>query len=150
MPKKKANKDLADLPLKNFNRQWHDFAIHKMNGEPNFKAYGMAFGIDTDTDSGYATASVNSSRLMRNKNFKEFYREMLEDAGFNDMAMDTELFKIARQNKEVAPKLGAIKQYNELTGRLRKDPETLHQHLHLDVHPNEELRKKFVEFLKDQ
>ena len=72
-------------------------------------------GVPTVT---YETASVESSRLLRNPNILKRIQEVLKEKGFNDENIDNELLELIIQNDDKGSKLGAIREYNKLKQRI--------------------------------
>lgn len=109
--------------LSKVNWQWRKFALGIMNGLQNYKAYAEAYDMnDVDrNDRSYKVAAVLSSQLLKNPNFRAYWRELLEEQGFsNDMA-DTEMVKLMTDpDTPAAVRRATIRDYNELQGRIVK------------------------------
>lgn len=67
---------------------------------------------------GYRTAQVNSSRLLSNAMISDRINELLESDGLNDQFVDSQLMLLLRQNEDKGSKLGAIREYNKVKGRI--------------------------------
>lgn len=105
------------------NWQWRTFALGLMNGLPNYKAYAEAYDMnDVDrNDRSYKVAAVLSSQLLKNPNFRAYWRELIEEQGFNNDVADTEMVKlITDPDTPAAVRRATIRDYNELQGRIVK------------------------------
>lgn len=105
------------------NWQWRKFALGLMNGLPNYKAYAEAYDMnDVDrNDRSYKVAAVLSSQLLKNPNFRAYWRELIEEQGFNNDVADTEMVKlITDPDTPAAVRRATIRDYNELQGRIVK------------------------------
>lgn len=112
-----------DALLSTVNWQWRKFALGLMNGLPNYKAYAEAYDMnDVERDNRqYQVAAVKSSYLLKNGKFRAFWRDLLEEQGFNDDAVDTEMVKLMTDpDTPPAVRRATIRDYNELKGRIVK------------------------------
>lgn len=123
----RAEKDkqraIEDHLLGKVNWQWRMFALGIMNGLPNYKAYAEAYDMnDVDrNDRSYKLAAVLSSQLLKNPNFRAFWRDLLEEQGFNNDVADTEMLRlITNPDTPAAVRRATIRDYNELQGRIVK------------------------------
>ncbi len=66
----------------------------------------------------YETAKVRASNELTNVNIKQRCNELL-DALIKDEIVDRELAKVILQNKELSAKVAAIKEYNQVKGRIK-------------------------------
>jgi hypothetical protein len=69
-------------------------------------------------DVAYNTAMTHSMRLLRREDVQEAIQTVLADRGFNDIVADRELLRVMTQNKDLSPKVTAIKEYNKLKKRV--------------------------------
>ncbi len=81
------------------------------------KAYAKAYSYDLTKKGAVNTAKANASRLLTNANILKYMRDLLEQNGLNDQAVDRELLFLIQQNSNLSVKLGAIKEYNSLRQR---------------------------------
>lgn len=105
------------------NWQWRKFALGIMNGLNNYQAYAQAYDIkDVDTNErAYQVAAASAARLLKNVNFKAFWRELLTEQGFNDDVVDSQMLMLITD--PLTPhtvRRAAIRDYNELQGRIIK------------------------------
>lgn len=120
---RQRRKDLEDAVLGTINWQWRKFALGIMNGKENYKAYAEAYDMnDVDRDErAYQVAAVLSSRLLKNVKFREYWRELLEEQGFNDDVADTQMLRLITDlDTPPAVRRATIRDYNELKGRIVK------------------------------
>lgn len=112
-----------DVIIGKINWQWRKFALGIMNYLPAYKAYAEAYSIpnvDRD-DRAYKVATASSARLLANVSFRKYWRELLEEQGFNDDMVDTQmLMQITDPETPHAVRRAAIRDYNELKGRIIK------------------------------
>lgn len=71
----------------------------------------------SDYDRTYDMCSANSSRLLRNDKIQDFLRKCYNDLMRNDV-VDSELIKVILQERDLTPKVAAIKEYNKLKARV--------------------------------
>lgn len=105
------------------NWQWRKFALGLMNGLPNYKAYAEAYDMnDVDRDEKqYMVAAAVSSRLLKNAKFRAYWRELLEEQGFNHDTVDSEMVRLITDPlTPPAVRRATIRDYNELQGRIVK------------------------------
>lgn len=120
---RQRKRDLEDAVLGTVNWQWRLFALGIMNGKENYKAYAEAYDMnDVDrNERAYKVAAVLSSRLLKNVNFRAYWRELLEEQGFNDDVADTQMLRLmADLDTPPAVRRATIRDYNELKGRIVK------------------------------
>lgn len=79
-------------------------------------AYAEAFGVDLSTN--YNSAKVRASQLLTKANICTRIDELLDDAGLNDNFVDKQLLFLIQQHSDFNPKLGAIREYNKVKGRI--------------------------------
>lgn len=120
---KARKRAIEDEVLGTINWQWRAFALGIMNGKENYKAYAEAYDMnDVDRDErAYRVAATLSSRLLKNVKFREYWRELLEEQGFNDDFADTQMLRlIGDLDTPPAVRRATIRDYNELKGRIVK------------------------------
>lgn len=118
-----AKREAENALIGEINWQWRKFALGIMNGLNNYKAYAEAYDIkNVDTDErAYRVAAASAARLLKNVNFKTFWRELLTEQGFNDDVVDSQMLMLITD--PLTPhtvKRAAIRDYNELQGRIVK------------------------------
>jgi hypothetical protein len=123
--KQRADFDAAveDEVISSENWQWRKFALGMMNGLANYKAYAEAYSMpNVDRDErAYMVAAACSSKLLKNTKFRDYWRELIEEQGFNHDVVDTEALKLITDS-DTPPQVrrAAIRDYNELRGRIVK------------------------------
>jgi len=87
----------------------------------------VALGIDSDDKEKrrYASGWIKT-RVLPNHPCMILGKTWLHGLGFNDSNVDRELLFIIEQNSDLKAKALAIAQYNQLTGRLKKQIEITH------------------------
>lgn len=86
----------------------------------------------------YNSAKASASRLLTKVNILDYINNLLELRGLNDPFVDKQLELLITQNADFKSKLGAIKEYNQLKTRIRKELDIKIQ----EVTPILELGKK--------
>lgn len=71
----------------------------------------------------YAASMANAYKLLRKTHILNRITECLEANGLNDAFVDKELLHLIRQEENMNVKLGAIKEFNVLQGRITKKVE---------------------------
>lgn len=105
----------------NRNYKWREVIDSLLNGDYITDAYAKAYDIDVSIPSKYNIAASNGSRLLRNAKFKQLWRKVIEEKGFNDETVDWKLTDLMTNPAvEPAVQLNALKHYNELSGRVIK------------------------------
>lgn len=94
----------------------------------------------------YNTANTMAVEITANPSVKLAIAEQMEAAGLTDRHLDTELYRITKQNRQLSPKLSAIVEANKLKSRYPKDS-VLHQHLHLQGVDNSNIDAKLEEIM---
>lgn len=88
------------------------------NGKDNATvSYGLAYGIDLGVKSQYVTAGVEGHKNLKKPNLLAYCRFLLNHF-LNDFLVDNELAYLVLQRADLSTKLGAIKEYNKIKGRL--------------------------------
>lgn len=82
------------------------------------QSYIEVYEPDTSKPNWYKTSLAASSRLLANVNICKRINEILEETGFNDVAIDKQLAFLIAQHTDYKSKLGAIKEYNSLKKRI--------------------------------
>lgn len=105
------------------NWQWRKFALAIMNGRQMYQAYNDAYEIgDVEKDQqAYQVAAASATRLLKNVKFRKYWRELLEEQGFNDDVVDSQMLTLITD--PATPHMvrrAAIRDYNELKGRIIK------------------------------
>jgi len=67
----------------------------------------------------YNTAKANAYRLLTKPEICKRINELLETGGFNDENVDKQHLFLLNQHADLKTKLGAIKEFNELKGRIK-------------------------------
>lgn len=80
---------------------------------------GLPIPKSSEYDRKHNMCSVSAYRLLRTAKIQKRCTELLNEA-LNDTNVDAELNRVIKQNKDLAPKVQAIKEYNALKGRIRK------------------------------
>lgn len=118
-----VRREAEDLDIGTINWQWRMFALGIMNGLNNYQAYAQAYGyknVETD-EREYKLCAVYSSRLLKNDSFRAYWRDLLEEQGFNHDMVDSQMLMLITD--PLTPhtvKRAAIRDYNELQGRIIK------------------------------
>lgn len=119
----KEQREKEEKLLRETNWQWRKFALGLMNGLANYKAYAEAYNMpNVDRDErAYQVAAANASRLLKNAKFREMWRALIIEQGFNHDVVDTEALKLIT-DADTPPQVrrAAIRDYNELMGRIVK------------------------------
>jgi phage terminase small subunit len=87
------------------------------------QSYAKAYGTDLTTKGGYATAKVNSHKLLTNANILAFIDKIM-DIYVNDQVVDKELAFVVLQKSDFGAKVAAIREYNKLKQRIIDKSET--------------------------
>lgn len=91
------------------------------------QAYIEVYNPNQSKPNWYKTACAASSRLLSNVKVCERINELLEESGFNDIAVDKQLAFLLTQFSDFKTKLGAIKEYNKLKQRITEKSEIDHK-----------------------
>lgn len=116
-----ADKEIAvkpnDLNLKQeeFSRL---YATDKEFFGNGVESYIEAYDPDTSKPNWYKSACSSASRLLRNVKVIERINGLLEETGFTETAIDKQLSFLITQHADFSTKLGAIREYNKLKGRI--------------------------------
>lgn len=87
------------------------------------QAYIEAYDPDQSKPNWYKTACARASQLLSNVKVCERINQILEESGFNDVAVDKQLAFLLTQHADFKSKLGAIREYNKLKARIQDKSE---------------------------
>lgn len=87
------------------------------------QSYLEAFDPPRKNPNWYDIACVDASRLLSNAKIYSKINVLLENCGFNDVAVDKQLSALIAQHADKPTKLGAIKEYNKLKARIKEKEE---------------------------
>ena len=90
------------------------------------RAFGKAYGFNPDNKNERARCSVGASTALRHATILTLIDILLDSEGFNDQFMDKQLLKVATQDADLKAKMLAIKTYNEISGRVKKQIDINH------------------------
>ncbi|MDO4759635.1 MAG: terminase small subunit [Candidatus Saccharibacteria bacterium] len=85
------------------------------------QSYIEAYNVDLKSGRSYLAARVEASRLLTNPNIQRRIDEIFESRGLNDQFVDKQLEKLVTQDVDFKAKLGAIKEYNAIKSRIKKN-----------------------------
>jgi hypothetical protein len=80
--------------------------------------YLEVYDVDRTKKGWYNTACASASRLLSNVNISQYINKLLEDAGLNDQFIDKQILFLISQHSDFSAKLGAIREYNKIKGRI--------------------------------
>lgn len=86
------------------------------------QSYIEAYEPNMSKPNWYKTACASASQLLSNIKVCERINQILEESGFNDVAVDKQLAFLLTQHADFKSKLGAIKEYNKLKQRVNERP----------------------------
>lgn len=86
-------------------------------------AYRTAYNL---TPTQYKAAAVSAHHLLRNPNVKAYVNKVLK-AQMKDEAVDSEIGKIIKQDRDLVSKGMMIKEYNKLRQRITEKSEVVHK-----------------------
>lgn len=90
------------------------------------ESYIEAFNINLSKPNAYLTAKSSASRLLKKPRVEKRINELLEESGLNDVNVDKQLGLLINQHVDLKTKLGAIKEYNDMKERVRRNtPDTI-------------------------
>jgi len=84
------------------------------------ETYVEVYNIDKKKPNWYQVACQSASRLLSNAKIINRINDLLEETGFNDVAIDKQLSFLIHQHADFSSKLGAIKEYNKLKKRIEE------------------------------
>jgi len=82
-------------------------------------SYVLAYNINLDKRGAYASARTGAYRLLTNDDILKRIDELL-DIYINDQVVDKELAFVIIQKAELSSKVSAIKEYNQVKGRIKQ------------------------------
>ena len=82
------------------------------------ESYMEIYKINKSKPNWYKTACSAASRLLSNVKVCQRINELLDDAGLNDQFVDKQLLFVVTQHGDLRTKLGGIREYNKLRGRI--------------------------------
>lgn len=82
------------------------------------QSYIEAYTIDETKPNWYATACVCASKLLSIAKVGEHINSLLVSQGLSDEFVDKQILFLITQHAELGTKLGAIREYNKLKGRI--------------------------------
>jgi phage terminase small subunit len=82
------------------------------------QTYIEVYDIDQKKPNWYQTACVCASQLLSNPKVFNHINELLEEQGLTDQFVDKQMLFLIQQHADLTNKLGAIKEYNKLKGRI--------------------------------
>jgi len=85
-------------------------------------SYRTAYGL---TKKQYDSSKSNAHRLLTNGYIKDYVNSLLDES-FNEVAVDRELSRVMKQNKDLQSKSVAIKEFNKLKARIFERSEVTH------------------------
>lgn len=91
------------------------------------QAYIESYDPDMSKKNWYKTACACASQLLSNIKVCARINQILEESGFNDVAVDKQLAFLLTQHADFKSKLGAIKEYNKLKQRITDKSEIDHK-----------------------
>ena len=88
------------------------------------QSYLEVYDIDRGKPGWYQTACAAASRLLSNVKVCEHINNLLEQAGLSDNFVDKQVLFLITQHTDFSTKLGAIREYNKMKGRITEKTET--------------------------
>jgi hypothetical protein len=82
------------------------------------QTYIEVYKPDQTKPNWYRTACTVASTMLSNAKVYTRINEILEETGFNDVAIDKQLSFLIHQHADFGSKLGAIREYNKLKARV--------------------------------
>lgn len=86
------------------------------------ESYIEAYEPDMSKPNAYKTCASAASRLLKNVKVIDRINGLLADMGYTDEAIDKQLAFLITQHADFSAKLGAIREYNKLKGRINDKP----------------------------
>lgn len=93
------------------------------------QAAADAYGIEISSPAGRANASRYASHALASDGVKLLCAMLLSQEGLNDEHVDKQLAFLIEQNADLKSKIMAIKEYNNLKGRIKNTTEVIHKHI---------------------
>jgi len=118
------------------------------------QCYARAFNADTTKPGWQKNVAIHAARLLRNERVLARIRDLLDEGGFNEINADKQLLFLMNQHVDFHSKLGAIKEFNALKGRVTKKQITLVKNFNqlldeIENEQNQEQRMEDAEALLD-
>ena len=107
------------------------FAIYYCSSEifGNGKAaYALAYNLDLNNKSESAQCSSGASAMLRHATVLTLIDILLDGEGLNDSFADKQLLYLMTQNADLKAKSLAVKEYNNLKGRIKNQQMVTIQH----------------------
>ena len=92
------------------------------------QAYLEAYGVDLNKKGAYATARAAAAQNLTKHNILDHINKLLELNGLNTAHVDKQLGFLITQHADFTAKLGAIREYNKLKGRIVEKRENVDKH----------------------
>ena len=105
------------------------------------QSYIEVYEPDMTKPNWYKSACASASQLL--SNIKVFTRinELLEETGFNDVAVDKQLSFLIHQQADFNAKMSAIREYNKLKQRITNKTDLTSDGLPIQIVSYEEVKK---------
>tara|TARA_R100000365_G_C2682856_1_gene27633 strand:+ start:79 stop:540 length:462 start_codon:yes stop_codon:yes gene_type:complete len=88
--------------------------------------YGEEYFEKNRKPMSYQVAMSASSRLLSNVKVIDRINALLEEGGFNDVNVDKQLLFLINQHADLKTKAAAIREYNSLRNRVKRELEVKH------------------------
>lgn len=82
------------------------------------QSYLEVYNVDRSKKGWYNVACAAASRLLSNVKVCQHINSLLEEAGLSDQFIDKQMLFLISQHADFSAKLGAIREYNKLKGRV--------------------------------
>lgn len=82
------------------------------------ESYAAAYGKVVTNKKDYMVCAAAASRLLKSVKVLDRINELLDSSGLNDQHVDKQLAFLITQSADFKTKLGGIKEYNKLRGRI--------------------------------
>jgi hypothetical protein len=99
------------------------YATHQDFFGNGVQTYIEVYDPDQHKPNWYAQACVSANQILSNIKVTDRINELMIECGLNDVAVDQQLAFLITQHENKIVKLGAIKEYNTLRGRIIKKQE---------------------------
>ena len=123
MTGKNMKRDIEKVKRKELNLRQESFcqAYCSSDGEimgNGVYSYSKAYEIDITDPKKYMSVANSAHNLLKKSYIIERINEILEETGFTDQFADKQLGFLMAQHADFQTKLGAIKEFNKLKGRI--------------------------------
>lgn len=105
------------------------------------QAYIEAYEPDQSKQNWYKSVCSSASRLLSQVKVIERINELLEQNGFSDQFADKQLSFLMAQHADFQSKLGAVKEYNKLKGRIIEKSLNLNVNLPRPIYGGKAVKK---------